>query len=171
MNHADVVLLFKNLPDLPVKVVQIHHDRYDIRVELAMINDRCIGFLSKGIKASSAEEARQAGCVLKDILCEGGQRVWRAFSLLAPQNSIVCALDDTLAMMNDMDNKNMSREEFWSIIERMGSIYFFESTTHKVGLWQYEMPILRVEAKYYRNRPEAPDIEKVIPVNVSVHLF
>lgn len=171
MNHADVSLLFKNLPDLPVKASQMHHDRYDVRVELAMVNDRIIGFLFKGIKASSAEEARQSGCELKQILCEGGQRVWRVFSLLAPAKSIVCALDETLTMMNDMDGNSMSREEFWNIIERMGAIYFFEATRHNIGVWQYEMPIIRVEAKYYRNRPESPDLEKVIPVNVSIHLF
>lgn len=171
MNQADVSLLFKNLPDLPLKATQMHLDRYDVRAEITMVDDRIIGFLFKGIKASSAEEARQAGSILKELLCDGGQRVWRIFSLLAPGKSIVCALDDTLAMMNDMEGKSMSREEFWHTIERMGSIYFFEATAHRAGIWQQEMPVIRVEGKYYRNKPEDTDLEKVIPVNASIHLF
>lgn len=172
MEQSDVTFLFKNLVDLPIKTTQVHFDRYDVRVELAMVDDRIIGFLFKGIKASSAEEARKSGQELKELLVEGGQRVWRVFALLAPQNSIVCALDDTLAMMNDMDNKNMSREEFWQTIERMSSIFFFEVIKNtSMGSWQQEMAIMRVGAKYYKNKVEASEIEQVIPYNIAVHLF
>ncbi len=172
MKQSDVSFLFKNLVDLPIKVTQTHFDRYDARVELVTPDDKVIGFLFKGVKASSAEEAKNQGSDFKDLLTERGQRVWRIFSLLAPENFVVCAVDDTLAMMNDMDSKNMSREEFWQTIERLNTIYFFSTTiSANVGVWQQETPILRIGAKYYKNRPEASTLEQVIPFNIAVHLF